>query len=172
MRAICLYLHVHQPYRVRAYSIFEVARDHNYWKADYYSKQSNERIFKKVAEKSYHPMFDLIERNIKRFPDFKVSLSITGTWLEQAEEWDPALIAQVRRMVKTGQVEIVAETYYHSLAFFYDQTEFESQVERHQTRIEQLFGVKTKVFRDTEFAYNDKLGEWIDTVWRKAGIGF
>ena len=50
MRAICLYLHVHQPYRVRAYSIFEVARDHNYWKADYYSKQSNERIFKKVAE--------------------------------------------------------------------------------------------------------------------------
>ena len=56
MRAICLYLHVHQPYRVRAYSIFEVARDHNYWKADYYSKQSNERIFKKVAEKSYHPM--------------------------------------------------------------------------------------------------------------------
>ena len=125
MRAICLYLHVHQPYRVRAYSIFEVARDHNYWKADYYSKQSNERIFKKVAEKSYHPMFDLIERNIKRFPDFKVSLSITGTWLEQAEEWDPALIAQVKRMVKTGQVEIVAETYYHSLAFFYDQAEFE-----------------------------------------------
>ena len=70
MRAICLYLHVHQPYRVRAYSIFNVARDHNYWNSDFYSKQSNERIFKKVAEKSYHPMFDLIEGNIKRFPDF------------------------------------------------------------------------------------------------------
>jgi len=167
MRAICLYLHVHQPYRVRAYSIFNVARDHNYWNSDFYSKQSNERIFKKVAEKSYHPMFDLIEGNIKRFPDFKVSMSITGTWLEQAEEWDPSLIEQVRRMVKTGQVEIVAETYYHSLAFFHDKDEFETQVERHQTRIKQLFGVSTKVFRDTEFAYNDELGEWLDTVGNK-----
>ena len=119
MRAICLYLHVHQPYRIRAYSIFNVARDHNYWNTDFYAKQSNERIFKKVAEKSYHPMFDLIEKNIKRFKDFKVSMSITGTWIEQAEEWDPSLIAQVRRMVATGQVEIVGETYYHSLAFFH-----------------------------------------------------
>ncbi len=171
MRAICLYLHVHQPYRVRAYSIFNVARDHNYWNSDYYSKQSNERIFKKVAEKSYHPMFDLIEGNIKRFPDFKVSMSITGTWLEQAEEWDPSLIEQVRRMVKTGQVEIVAETYYHSLAFFHDKEEFESQVERHQTRIKQLFGFKTKIFRDTEFAYNDELGAWLDTVgYKKFGF--
>ncbi|MBR1801832.1 glycoside hydrolase family 57 protein [Candidatus Saccharibacteria bacterium] len=164
MRAICLYLHVHQPYRVRAYSIFNVARDHNYWNSDFYSKQSNERIFKKVAEKSYHPMFDLIEGNINRFKDFKVSMSITGTWLEQAEEWDPSLIEQVRRMVKTGQVEIVAETYYHSLAFFHNREEFESQVERHQIRIQQLFGFKTKIFRDTEFAYNDELGNWIDTV--------
>jgi len=162
MRAICLYLHVHQPYRVRAYSIFNVARDHNYWNTDFYSKQSNERIFKKVAEKSYHPMFDLIEGNIKRFPDFKVSMSITGTWLEQAEEWDPSLIEQVRRMVATGQVEIIGETYYHSLAFFHNREEFESQVARHQSRIQELFGFKTRVFRDTEFAYNDELGAWLD----------
>ncbi|MBR1874821.1 glycoside hydrolase family 57 protein [Candidatus Saccharibacteria bacterium] len=162
MRAICLYLHVHQPYRVRAYSIFNVARDHSYWNTDFYSKQSNERIFKKVAEKSYHPMFDLIEKNIARFPDFKVSMSITGTWLEQAEEWDPSLIEQVRRMIKTGQVEIVGETYYHSLAFFHSREEFESQVAKHQTRIQELFGFKTKIFRNTEFAYNDELGYWLD----------
>ncbi len=163
MRAICLYLHVHQPYRVRAYSIFDVARDHNYFDADYYSNQSNERIFKKVAEKSYHPMFDLIERNIKKFPDFKVSLSITGTWMEQAEAWDPSLIEQVRRMVATGQVEIIGETYYHSLAFFYSRGEFVEQVEKHQKRVEELFNTKTRIFRNTEFAYNDELGNWIDT---------
>lgn len=162
MRAICLYLHVHQPYRVRAYSIFDVARDHNYFISDYYSKQSNERIFKKVAEKSYHPMFDLLERNIKEYPDFKVSLSITGTWLEQAEEWDKSLISQLKRMIKTGQVDIVGETYYHSLAFFHDRKEFEAQVAKHQTRIKELFNYRTKVFRNTEFAYNDDLGRWID----------
>ena len=114
MRAICLYLHMHQPYRYERYSIFDVAHDHNYWdEIDYYDKQNNQRIFEKVADKSYRPMLDALEKNLQKFPGFKVSLSITGTWLEQAEEWAPELIEQIRRMVKTGRVEIVSETYYH-----------------------------------------------------------
>ena len=121
MRAICLYLHIHQPIRYREYSIFDVSNNSDYFNDDWNSKQSNERIFKKVANKSYHPMLDLIEKNIKKYPDFKLSLSITGTWLEQAEKWDYALIEQIKRLVSTGQVEIVGETYYHSLAFFYNQ---------------------------------------------------
>ncbi|MDO4978681.1 MAG: glycoside hydrolase family 57 protein [Candidatus Saccharibacteria bacterium] len=164
MRAICLYLHMHQPYRVKQYSIFNVARDHDYWEPDFYSKQSNERIFKKVAEKSYRPMLSLIERKIKETDGaFKVSLSITGTWLDQAQAYEPELLIQIRRLIKTGCVEIVGETYYHSLAFFHSLPEFEAQVEKHQSRIEELFGFKTKVFRNTEFAYNDALGHWIDT---------
>ncbi len=164
MRAICLYLHIHQPYRIKTYSIFDVAKTHDYFLADYDSNQSNERIFKKVAQKSYHPMFDLLERNIRKNSNFKISLSITGTWLEQAEAWDFSLIQQLRRMIKTGQVEIIGETYYHSLAFFYNLEEFELQVEKHQNRIKELFGVSTKVFRNTELAYNDNLGRWLDTI--------
>ena len=100
MRAICLYLHIHQPWRYRRYSIFDVAHNHNYWyENDYYDKQNNERIFRKVSEKSYKPMLALLERNLKRYPGFKVSLSITGTWLEQALEWEPELLEQIRRMV-------------------------------------------------------------------------
>ena len=64
----------------------------------------------KVANKSYRPMLALLEHNIKLHPDFKFSLSITGTWLEQAEQWAPELIEQIARMVRTGQVEIVGET--------------------------------------------------------------
>lgn len=169
MRAICLYLHIHQPWRYRRYSIFDVAHNHNYWyEKDYYDKQNNERIFRKVAEKSYHPMLDLLERNIKRYPEFKVSLSITGTWIEQALEWDPSLISQIGRMVSTGQVEIVGETYYHSLAFFYDKGEFQNQVKMHSDTIARLFGVRPRVFRDTEFAYNDELGKWADEIGYKA----
>ncbi|MBR2659271.1 glycoside hydrolase family 57 protein [Candidatus Saccharibacteria bacterium] len=169
MRAICLYLHIHQPWRYRRYSIFDVAHNHNYWyEKDYYDKQNNERIFKKVAEKSYHPMLDLLEKNLKRYPEFKVSLSITGTWLEQAMEWDPALISQISRMLTTGQVEIVGETYYHSLSFFYDKIEFESQVKLHSDTIARLFGVRPRVFRNTEFAYNDELGKWADQIGYKA----
>lgn len=153
---------MHQPYRYRQYSIFDVSHGHSYWETDYNSKQSNERIFKKVAKKSYHPTLDLLERNLKKHKGFKVSLSITGTWLDQAREWDPELIPQLQRMVKTGRVEIVAETYYHSLAFFFDKEEFKAQVDMHRQKIRELFGVETKVFRNTELSYNDELGKWVD----------
>ncbi len=162
MRAICLYLHLHQPVRYREYSIFEVGNNSNYFEDAFSGRQSNERIFKKVAAKSYHPMLDLLEKNLHTHRDFKVSFSITGTWLEQAERWDYALIEQIRRMVATGKVEIVGETFYHSLAFFYDRDEFENQVNAHISKIRNLFGVVPRVFRNTEFAYNDELAKWAD----------
>lgn len=162
MRAICLYLHLHQPVRYREYSIFDVGNNSNYFKDAFSGRQSNERIFKKVAAKSYHPMLDLLEKNLHAHRDFKVSFSITGTWLEQAEKWDYALIEQIRRMVATGKVEIVGETFYHSLAFFYDRKEFENQVNAHIAKIRNLFGVVPRVFRNTEFAYNDELAKWAD----------
>lgn len=163
MRAIALYLHMHQPFRYSQYSIFDVANNHDYWTDNSFrGKQNNERIFLKVAEKSYRPTLDLIERNIKKHPGFKVSLSTTGTWLEQAEMWAPELITKLQTLVQTGKVELVAETYYHSLAFFYDREEFESQVRLHQEKIQDLFGVSPKVFRNTELAYNDELAKWAE----------
>ena len=146
MRGICLYLHIHQPWRVRAYSIFDVGTSDNYFlDPNYHSKQNNERIFKKVAEKSYLPTFTLLEENLKKHQDFKFSLSITGVWLEQAELWMPELVTRLQNMVKTGRVELVAETYYHSMAFFYDREEFEIQVKQQIATFEKLFGVTPKV---------------------------
>ena len=162
MRSICLYLHIHQPVRYREYSVFEVSNNSDYYIDDYYGRQSNERIFKKVADKSYRPMLALLEKNIKSHPDFKFSLSITGTWLDQAEKWAPELIEQIKYMVSTGQVEIIGETYYHSLAFFYDETEFDAQVNLHAQKIKSLFGVSPQIFRNTELAYNDKLAKWAE----------
>ena len=162
MRAICLYLHIHQPLRYREYSIFDVSNNSNYYEDDYYSRQSNERIFRKVADKSYRPMLSLLEANMKKYPAFKVSFSITGTWIEQAEKWAPELISQIRDMVKKGQAEIVGETYYHSLAYFYSLEEFNSQVNQHANKIHEIFGVTPKVFRNTELAYNDSLAKWAD----------
>ena len=72
MRAICLYLHVHQPFRYRQYSIFDVGNGSSYWlDQNPESKQNNERIFRKVAKKSYHPTFDLLEKKLNSQPGFK-----------------------------------------------------------------------------------------------------
>ena len=108
-------------------------------------------------------MLALLRYNMQKYPDFKVSFSITGTWLEQAEKWAPELIAEIREMVERGQCEIVGETYYHSLAFFFNHDEFNAQVDAHSAKIKELFGVTPKVFRNTEFAYNDNLAHWADS---------
>ena len=168
MRSICLYLHIHQPIRYREYSIFEVGNQSNYYQDTYYGRQSNERIFRKVTDKSYQPMLKLLLDKMKEHKDFKVSFSITGTWLEQAEKWAPELIAIIQEMVSRGQAEIVGETYYHSLAYFYNFNEFNDQVKMHEETIERIFGVKPQVFRNTEFAYNDSLAQWAEEHHYKA----
>jgi alpha-amylase len=160
---ITLYLHVHQPLRVRKYSIFDTAINHDYFdESSFDTDRNNERVFRKVADKSYRPMNTLLEKLLSDHPEFKLSLSITGTFIEQAEKWAPDVVESFQRLVKTGRVEIVAETYYHSLAFFYSRQEFENQVEQHMQTIKQVFNVTPTVFRNTELAYNDELARWAD----------
>lgn len=162
-KSIVLYLHVHQPWRVRKYSIFDTASHHDYFEeSDARSDRNNEKILRKVAEKSYLPMNALLLKLLQTHPEFRVSLSITGTFIEQAERWMPELLDSFRTLTQTGRVEIVAETYYHSLAFFYSLPEFERQVAMHRSKIKDLFGIETTAFRNTELAYNDDLAKWAD----------
>lgn len=161
-RGIVLYLHVHQPLRIRDYSIFNTAQEHDYFNGQGENDRNNERVFHKVAEKSYRPMNALLEKLLRKHPEFKVSFSITGTFIEQAEKWAPDVLDSFKRLVATGQVDIVSETYYHSLAFFYSRSEFERQVEKHQQKITELFGITPTVFRNTELSYNNELAKWAD----------
>lgn len=170
-KAIVLYMHVHQPWRVRHYSAFDTGTDHNYWnETSSHSGADNARILRKVAEKSYFPTNAVLLDMLQTHPDFKLSLSITGTFLEQAEQYLPELIDSFKALVDTGRVEIVGETYYHSLAFFYNRVEFERQVEQHAKKIKEIFGVEPTAFRNTELAYNNDLGRWADERGYKAII--
>ena len=170
-RGIVLYLHVHQPSRVRKYSVFDIASKHDYFNEPVYAcDRNNEQVFRKVADKSYRPMNALLEKLLNQHPEFKISLSITGTFIEQAEQWAPDVIESFKRLVQTGRVEIVSETYYHSLAFFYSIDEFQKQVEIHKQKIRDLFGVETTAFRNTELAYNDALAKWADNYGFQAII--
>lgn len=161
-RGLTLYLHVHQPWRVRDYTIFDTAANHQYFSGDSDDDRNNRRVFEKVADKSYRPMNQLLLGLLDSVPEFRLSLSITGTFLEQAEAWAPDVIEQLQQLVATGRVEIVAETYHHSLAFFYSLPEFERQVSLHRQAVERLFAVTPTAFRNTELAYSDDLAKWAD----------
>lgn len=166
-KAIVLYLHVHQPYRIKHYTIYDAAVDHGYFNAPYEDKTNNQRIIQKVADKSYIPTNRMLLGLLKRHPEFKVSLSITGTILDQFEAWSPEVLKSFQELTDTGRVEIVGETYHHSLAFFYSRAEFEMQVRMHREKVEALFGQTPKVFRNTELSYNNDLAHWADKAGYK-----
>ncbi len=167
-RSLVLYLHVHQPYRIKPYSVFTIGHDHEYFNQTDDTDINNEKVFHRVADKSYRPMNQLLEQLLEKYPEFKLSLSITGDFIDQAERWAPDVLDSFKRLVQTGRVEIVGETYHHSLAFFYSQREFEAQVALHRERVQQLFGVTPTAFRNTELAYNDALASWADSAGYKA----
>lgn len=168
MKSIVLYLHVHQPYRVRHYTIFDAGHAHNYFDAGFDERESNERVIRKVAEKSYLPTNKLLLDLLEQHPEFKLSISITGTVIEQFQAWAPEVLDSFKKLVDTGRVEIVGETYYHSLAFFYSRSEFEHQVDVHKRKIQEIFDYTPTAFRNTELAYNNDLAWWADKAGYKA----
>lgn len=170
-KSVVLYLHAHQPWRVKPYSVFNAGHDHEYFNDESEYKDTNNRfIIDKVAEKSYIPTNAVLKELLLKHPNFKISLSITGTLIEQLEMWRPDVLQSFKEIVATGKVEIVAETYYHSLAFFYSRAEFVKQVAMHANKIREVFGVSPTAFRNTELSYNNDLAYWADEAGYKAII--
>ena len=151
MPSVCFYFQVHQPYRLRRYGAFDVGRRH-----DYFDAALDAAVLRKVADKCYRPMNALVEELVEQTRGrFRAAYSITGTALEQMERWAPDLIDSFRRLVKTGAIELLGETYYHSLSFLGSRDEFDEQVQMHAAKIEALFGVRTRVFRNTELIFSN-----------------
>lgn len=162
MLSVCPYFHVHQPYRVKRYRVFDIGRDTDYFNDASSSDLNNRFIIDKVADKSYRPFNALLEELLETHPEFCFSLSFSGTALDQFAAWAPDVLESFQRIIATGRVEVLADTYHHSLAFFYSQPEFERQVKKHEARVQELFGVTPKVFRNTELSYRNDLAKWCE----------
>src|SRR5688572_7075210 len=138
MPDVCLYFQVHQPYRLLPYDFFRIGEN-----AVYEDEAMNIAILNKVAEKCYLPanrMFQqLVDKNDGRF---RMALSISGTLIEQLERYRPDVLASFQELVASGSVELLAETYYHSLSFVHSNKEFDRQVEMHLEKLEEVFHVR------------------------------
>lgn len=150
MRALHLFFRLHRPYQLKP--LDEI-------KSGYFGGEAE---FREADRTMYQPFLALMERNAQKYPNFKVTLSISGLFLEQAEAWDSEIIRRLRRLVKNGHVQLTVEPYDYSLAMFYNQDEFEKQIERHKTKLEQLFGGDLLVLALPELLYNDRLATWAD----------
>ena len=156
-KSICLYFQVHQPTRLRLYRFFDIGKD-----SHYYDDFTNRTIMRRVSQKCYLPMNAILLELIKKYNgQFKVAFSISGSALEQFERYCPEVIDSFKALAATGNVEFLAETYFHSLASLASYSEFEHQVTKHKAAIERLFGVTPTAFRNTELIYSNGIGEMV-----------
>ncbi|WP_302295104.1 glycoside hydrolase family 57 protein [Pyramidobacter piscolens] len=164
MPSICFYFQVHQPYRLRHYSFFDIGQDHFYEDAEV-----NRTILDKVAQKCYLPMNELLLKMIRRWEGrFRVAFSLSGVAMDQFEEYQPEILDSFRALVDTGCVELLSETYAHSLAALYDPDEFRAQVALHDELIKKHFGATPRVFRNTELIYRNDIARMVEDMGYEA----
>ena len=153
MKEICLYAQVHQPYRLGPYRLFDVGTD-----TECFNHNENARILRRVAAQCYLPANRLLARLIRETGGrFRMALSLSGVLLEQLATWAPEALESFQELVDGGGVELLGETYYHSLSGLANQQEFTEQVVRHRRTIGRWFGRTPGVFRNTELIYWDGL---------------
>ena len=158
MASVIFYFQVHQPFRLRRYSIFDSG-------SNYYDDGANARICRKVADKCYLPTNELIAGLIRAHQGrFRVSYCITGMAVEQFRRYCPDVLDSFAELARTGCVEFLAETYHHSLAFLYRRDEFVSQTEMHRELMSELFGQTPAVFRNTELTYNNDVAKLVEEM--------
>ncbi|MBR4810994.1 MAG: glycoside hydrolase family 57 protein [Bacteroidaceae bacterium] len=156
MKTICLYFEIHQIIHLKRYRFFDIGTDHYY-----YDDYANDTSITNIAENSYIPALNtLIKMARESEGAFKVALSLSGVGLEQLERYAPQVIDLLQELSGTGCVEFIAEPYSHGLAALAPNGEqsFREEVKRQVDKINQLFGQKPKVFRNSSLIYDDEIG--------------
>lgn len=155
MASVCMYFQVHQPFRLKRYSVFDT-------EASYFDEYKNAEICRKVANKCYLPANNVIKQLIDMHEGrFRCSYSLTGVVIDQFKQYYPEVLESFQDLARTGCVEFLGETYYHSLSFLYSREEFAEQVHMHRDTMRELFGQEPRVFRNTELIYENELAQFV-----------
>lgn len=130
-RYLVLYFQVHQPRRLQSVNFFDIPKEPNY-----FNDELNESVIRRVAAECYLPTNQLLLELIEHMPNIRISFSMSGIVLEQLERYAPDALESFQELARTGAVEFLGETYYHSLASLVDGDEFETQVLHHAGKIQ------------------------------------
>jgi alpha-amylase len=176
MTDIVFVFEVHQPHRLRRSLFWEGKVFRRLAKAElfdyYFDNTVDKEIFKRAARKCYYPsnqiLLDLIDRHKHEHKPVRVSFSISGVFLEQIEMFEKDLLDTFKQLAKTGNVEFLDQTYYHSIASLYpEKDEFIEQVKMHRQTIKDLLGYTPSVFENTELLYNNTIAKTVENLGYK-----
>lgn len=154
MKTICLYFEIHQIIHLKRYRFFDIGTDHYY-----YDDYENERSISDIAERSYMPALNTFLEMIRNNGNyFKLAFSISGVGLEQLEMHAPQVITKLQELNDTGCVEFLAEPYSHGLSSMVNEEAFAADVKKQAAKIQEYFGKKPTVLRNSSLIYSDDIG--------------
>jgi len=130
----------------------------------------NWAVFDRVAENVYVKASKILLEALRENEEFKVSFSISGITLELMRRRAPQALELLRDIASTGRAEFIAQTYYHSLAWFVDIGEFTSQIADQVKLVEELLGYKPTSAENTEFIYNNDVACTLHNMGFKATV--
>lgn len=160
MVSLCFHIRIHEPYRLRKYRMFDIGKDHHYFSGHDNSPLNTADALRANARTLYRPLGETLTRVLHRHPQFRFTLSVSGTVLEQLQHYDPITLRLYQDLVNSGRVEVLGGTHHHTFAFFHSRPEFERQVRIHRTAIERVFGITPQVFGSSAAPYTDEMGRW------------
>lgn len=168
MTSVCIYFEVHQPTRLNRFSVFNVGKKNDPL-STYFNHELNYWIFEKVAKKCYIPTNKILLNLINEFDGkFRISFSLTGTFVEYCEKYMPSLLDSFKDLFATGAVDLIEETYFHSLSSLFDDLdEFEEQVLMHREMIKRIFNYRPRVFRNTEAIFDNRIAKKVSELGYK-----
>jgi alpha-amylase len=167
---------VHQPFRLNKNFFWENRIFKRVKKSElfdyYFDHLVNREVFDRACKKCYFPsnqiLIDLVDKYKREKKQVKFSFSISGIFLENCEMFNKDLLESFKQLGKTGCVEFISQTYYHSLASLYpDREEFIEQVRKHQQAIRDLIGFTPVVFENTELLYNNVIAKTTEKLGYK-----
>ncbi len=163
MKTICLYFEIHQITHLKRYRFFDIGTDHYY-----YDDYANERSITYIAENSYMPALTAMHEMTKEHPGyFKVAFSLSGVGMEQLELHAPQVLTKLQELNETGQVEFLTEPYSHGLAGLINEESFKRDIEKMSKKIEEYFGKRPTVVRNSSLIYTDDIGAQVASLGYK-----
>ena len=164
---ISIFFEVHLPNHLKNYSFFDIGNAY-----EYEDDALNAKILNDICDVSYLPANKLLTKLITESEGrFKVSMSLSGVLLEQLELVRPDVLKSFQDLHATGGVELVCETYYHSMGFHRSKEEFAQQVELQRAKLKELFGAEPRAFRHTACVYFNELAAYVESLGFDSMLG-
>jgi len=177
---ICFVFEVHQPFRLNRNYHADLLARRQVSKEDlfdlYFDHRLNREVFDRTAQKCYFPANNTILEQIDKLKgnrkQFKVAFSLSGVFVEQCERWNGDLLESFRQLARSGCVEFLEQTYYHSLASLFgsDRSEFVEQIEMHRQLMKEVFNYEPRVVENTECIYNNAIAKTLDLMGYRAVV--